>query len=150
MYVVWSRQAFWHFYQWKRLVVFMFSSRNRTPTGQEWFYINRETVSNKSWRLHEETRTGESFYTGLTSWFHIAFSCCMFFRRPMTNMTTPSWIDENCACSTRSGPPGGRFHIQGSGYFAFTWHWRRTEVKITPARKSPRCHVNNPWQLLPI
>ena len=54
----------------------MFSSRNRTTTGQKWFYINRETVSNKSWRLHEETRTGESFYIGdFISLFHVV---CFF------------------------------------------------------------------------
>ena len=54
----------------------MFSSRNRTTTGQEWFYINCETVSNKRWRLHEETRTGESFYIDdFISLFHVV---CFF------------------------------------------------------------------------
>ena len=64
----------------------MFSSRNRTPTGQEWFYINRETVSNKSWRLHEETRTGESFYTGELLDFISLFHVVCFFVVPW-----PTW-----------------------------------------------------------
>ena len=54
----------------------------------------------------------------------------MFFRGPMTDMTTPSWIDENYACSTRSSPPGGRFYIEGSGYFA-TSRLHDTGVKFS-------------------
>ena len=40
----------------------------------------------------------------------------------MTNMTTPSWIDENYVCTTRSSLQADWFHTETSGRFAFTWY----------------------------
>ena len=46
----------------------------------------------------------------------------MFFPRSITNMTTPSWIDENYSCATRFSPPADHFHSETRGHFAFTWY----------------------------
>ena len=58
----------------------------------------------------------------MTSWFRIAFTSLHVFPCPMSNMTMPSWIDQNYACATRSSLPADRFHTKVSVRFAFTWY----------------------------
>ena len=62
--------------------------------------------------------------TRVSYWNDFLISCRVykFVPCPMSNMTTPSWIDENYACATRSSLPADRFHTKASVRFAFTWY----------------------------
>lgn len=48
-------------------------------------------------------------------------------RRPMTNMKTPSQVNENYACATHSSLPAGRFH---SDKRVVVWRLHDTDAGI--------------------
>ena len=80
-------------------------------------------------------------HTGVTLHLHV----CMFFPRPMTDMMTRSWIDENYACASCSSPPADWFHTKKSGCSCL----HDTVAKFCTGVKFPFWY-NNRGELTPV
>ena len=88
----WGVRLFWH------TAHDTISSNRKTRFKLEVKHVWHVKYTFMVWTTWENLNRRE-FHTGMILDFVSRLHVCMFFCRPMTNMTTPSLIDENYACA---------------------------------------------------
>ena len=113
--------------------------------------------------VRKPTRARVQYRDDYCTWYCFTFIRVFLFSPH--SVTTPSWIDKNYVCATRSSLPGGRFHDATASFctgmrislrYKIRPGWTpscmarsvmtvsRDWTKVNSVRKSPRDYVNTP------